>query len=171
MLYKKESQVTSNPLEKDSVPSKKWWLESYLSAFTSCFLFFYNLFQTAVSVAATSNRDRVCLEQQSVCNDVMFILFLQSHQCIVVAEQCKPVSAVLLCRHVAALLFIDGVSFSLAQAEEPADHAQILPQGPVLWVGILPPTQQLTQPALYSRDGNTLLRVPWPTIYKQYINI
>lgn len=78
----------------------------------------------------------------------MFISFLSSHQRIVGAEQRKPVGAVLLHRRAAALLFIDGISFSLGQAEEPADHAQILPQGPVLWAGILLPTQQLTQPAL-----------------------
>lgn len=54
----------------------------------------------------------------------------------------------LLCRGVAALLLVDGISFSLGQAEEAADHAQILPQGPILWAGILLPTQQLTQPAL-----------------------
>lgn len=86
-------------------------------------------------------------EQQYVCKDILFNS-LHSHQCIVIAEQCKPVSAVLLCRCVAALLFIDGIAFILGQAEEPADHAQVLPKGPVLWAGVLLPTQQLTQPAL-----------------------
>lgn len=61
----------------------------------------------------------------------------------------------LLCRRVVALLLIDGVSFVLGQAEEPADHAQVLPQGPVLWTGVLLPTQQLTQPALQEENGNT----------------
>ncbi len=80
------------------------------------------------------------LERQSLCKDTVFISFLSSHQCIVGAEQRKPVSALLLRRRAAALLFIDGISFSLGQAEEAADHAQILPQGPVLRAGILLPT-------------------------------
>lgn len=113
---------------------------------------FFHLYQAAVSVADKPDLPETeCLEQQSACNDVAFILFLQSHQCIVIAEQCQPVSAVLLCRRVAAFLFVDGISLSLGQAEEAADHAQILPQGPVLWVGILLPTQQLTQPALQGK--------------------
>lgn len=83
-----------------------------------------------------------------MCNDY---LCLQSHQCVVVAKQSEPVDAVLLSRRVAALLFVDGISFSLGQAEEPADHAQVLPEGPVLWTGILLPAQQLTEPALQRR--------------------
>lgn len=81
---------------------------------------------------------------------------LWSHQCIVTAEQREPVCAVLLCCRVAALLFIDGVSFSLGQAEEPADHAQVLPQGPVLWAGVFLPSQQLTQPALQEEKHFTV---------------
>lgn len=73
---------------------------------------------------------------------------MSSHQCIVIAEHCESVGAVLLCRCVAALLLIDEISLGLGQAEESADHAQVLPQGPVLRAGILLPAQQLTQPAL-----------------------
>lgn len=68
----------------------------------------------------------------------LFILWL--YQCVVIAEQREPVSTVLLWRHVAALLFIDGISFGLRQAEESANHAQVLPQGPVLRAGVLFPT-------------------------------
>lgn len=71
------------------------------------------------------------------------------HQRVVVAEQRQSVRAVLLLRRgTAALVFVDGVSLGLRQAQEPADHAEVLPQGPVLWAGVLLPAQQLTQPAL-----------------------
>lgn len=96
----------------------------------------------------------------SVDNNVCH--FWKSYQCIVIAEQGEPVNAVLLCSHVAALLFVDGISFILGQAEEAADHAQILPQRPVLWTGFLLPTQQLAQPSLkeicaYAQGGYSCL--------------
>lgn len=84
----------------------------------------------------------------------MFALRLCAHQ-RVVAQQRQPVGAVLLLdrrRHrVAALLLVDGVPFGLGQAEEAADHAQVLPQGAVLGAGVLLPAQQLAQPALPGR--------------------
>lgn len=77
--------------------------------------------------------------------------FWESYQCIVIAAlQGEPVNAVLLCSHVATLLLVDGISFVLGQAEEPADHAQILPQGSVLWTGFFLPAQQLAQPSLHA---------------------
>lgn len=48
----------------------------------------------------------------------------------------------------AALLLVDGVAFDLGEAQEAADHGEVLPERPVLWRGILLPTQQLTEPAL-----------------------
>lgn len=48
----------------------------------------------------------------------------------------------------AALLLVDGVAFHLGEAQEAADHGEVLPERPVLWRGILLPTQQLTEPAL-----------------------
>ena len=85
----------------------------------------------------------------------MIIFPMSPHQCIVTAEQRQPVSAVLLCHCAAALLLIDEVSLGLGQAEESADHAQVLPQGPVLRTGILLPAQQLTEPALEEEHTHT----------------
>lgn len=82
----------------------------------------------------------------------MFVPLLWSHQCIVTAEQAEPVSAVLLCCHVVALLLIDGISLGLGQTEKAADHAQVLPEGPVLGAGVLLPAQQLTQPTLHGEE-------------------
>lgn len=48
----------------------------------------------------------------------------------------------------AALLLVDGVALGLGEAQETADHGEVLPECPVLWRGILLPAQQLTQPAL-----------------------
>lgn len=101
----------------------------------------------AISNMYQSTRIAVCLWGYCVYLACSYV-FRCSHQCIVIVEQCKPVSAVLLCHCVVALLFIDGISFSLGQAEEAANHAQVLPQGPVLRAGVLLPTQQFTQPAL-----------------------
>lgn len=92
-----------------------------------------------------SSRTTTCVEV------IVFLLFSWSHQCIVIAQQRQPVGTVLLCHRVAALLFIDGISFCLGQTEEAADHAQVLPQGPVLWTGVLLPTQQFAQPALQEK--------------------
>lgn len=89
----------------------------------------------------------------SLCADVIVLSFfailsLCPHQCAVIAEQVEPVGAVLLSRRVAALLLVNSISFSLRQAEEAADHAQVLPQCSVLRARVLFPAQQLTQPAL-----------------------
>ena len=51
-----------------------------------------------------------------------------------------------------ALLLVDGVALPLRQAEEAADHGQVLPQSAVLRGRLLLPAQQLTQPALRTRD-------------------
>lgn len=83
----------------------------------------------------------------------LLILSLCPHQCAVVAEQVEPVGAVLLSRRAAALLLVYGVSLGLRQAEEAADHAQVLPQCSVLGAGVLFPAQQLTQPALQGPTG------------------
>lgn len=42
----------------------------------------------------------------------------------------RPVAMVM---HRVALLFVDGVAFRLWEAEEPSDHGEVLPQGPVFW--------------------------------------
>lgn len=42
----------------------------------------------------------------------------------------RPVAVVM---HRVALLFVDGVAFRLGEAEEPSDHGEVLPQGPVFW--------------------------------------
>lgn len=41
-----------------------------------------------------------------------------------------PVAVVM---HRVALLFVDGIAFWLGEAEEPSDHGEVLPQGPVFW--------------------------------------
>lgn len=48
----------------------------------------------------------------------------------------------------AALLLVDGVALDLGEAQEAADHGEVLPERPVFRRGILLPTQQLTEPAL-----------------------
>lgn len=63
----------------------------------------------------------------------------------------RPLAVVLLPG--AALLLVDGVALALRQAEEAADHGQVLPQRPVLRRGVLLPAQQLTEPALEDGDG------------------
>lgn len=47
-----------------------------------------------------------------------------------------------------ALLFVDGVAFRLREAEEPPDHGEVLPQGPVFRRRVFFPAQQLAQPPL-----------------------
>ena len=51
-----------------------------------------------------------------------------------------------------ALLLVDGVALPLRQAEEAADHGQVLPQRAVLRGRLLLPAQQLAQPALRARE-------------------
>lgn len=139
-----------------SLQKKNWICFGYLSASLCCSLLLNSKLLILYQVTNNNLKKKLLwIFPQAISTDnslcvevIVFILFLWSHQCIVIAEQCKPVSAVLLCHRVAALLFIDGISFSLGQAEEAADHAQVLPQGPVLGAGVLLPTQQLTQPAL-----------------------
>lgn len=46
------------------------------------------------------------------------------------------------------LLLVRQVSVGLWQGQEPADGAQVLPQGAVLRAGVLLPPKQLTQPTL-----------------------
>lgn len=48
----------------------------------------------------------------------------------------------------AALLLVDGVPLGHAEAQEAADHGEVLPERPVLRRRILLPAQQLTEPAL-----------------------
>lgn len=96
----------------------------------------------------------------SLCAEVivlsfLLILSLCPHQCAVIAEQVESVGAVLLSGRAAALLLVDRVSFGLRQAEEAADHAQVLPQCSVLRARVLFPAQQLTQPALRSNHTHT----------------
>lgn len=62
-----------------------------------------------------------------------------------------PVGVVLLLAS-RALLFVDGVTLRLGQAQEAADHGQVLPQRTVLRAGVLLPAQKLTQPALYRKE-------------------
>jgi len=42
----------------------------------------------------------------------------------------RPVTMVMNC---IAFLFINGIAFRLRKTEEPSDHGEILPEGPVLW--------------------------------------
>lgn len=56
---------------------------------------------------------------------------------------------------VSGLLLVRQVSVGLRQGEEPPDGAQVLPQSAVLWAGVLLPPQQLTQPTLEQRHGQT----------------
>lgn len=53
-----------------------------------------------------------------------------------------------LCVMVSGLLFVGQVSVSLRQTQEPSDGAQVLPQGAVLWAGVLLPSKQFAQPTL-----------------------
>lgn len=57
----------------------------------------------------------------------------------------RPVAMVM---HRVALLLIDGIALRLREAEEPPDHGEVLPQGPVFWRRVFFPAQQLTQPPL-----------------------
>lgn len=55
---------------------------------------------------------------------------------------------------VPGLLFISHVSVGLGQGQKPPDGAQVLPQGAVLWAGVLLPPKQLTQPALENKGSH-----------------
>lgn len=50
--------------------------------------------------------------------------------------------------HRVALLFIYGITLWLRKTEEPSDHGEVLPQGPVFRRRIFFPAQELTQPPL-----------------------
>lgn len=63
--------------------------------------------------------------------------------------------------HSIALLLIDGITLRLRKTEEPADHGQVLPQGPVFWRRIFFPAQQLTQPSLRRKGRQVSLCWGW----------
>ncbi len=56
---------------------------------------------------------------------------------------------------VSGLLLVGQVSVGLLQSQKPPDGAQVLPQGAVLWAGVLLPPKQLTQPTLKKRHRQT----------------
>ena len=101
------------------------------------------------------------------------------HQRVVPGDHPQPVhSAVLLGRGgtaaaaaaaagAAALVLVDGVPLGLCQAEEAADHAQVLPQRAVLRVGFLLPAQQLTQPPLWDRGQPRRITISLATTNEQ----
>lgn len=67
----------------------------------------------------------------------------------------------------AALLLVDGVTFDLAEAQEAADHGEVLPERPVLRRRILLPSQQLTEPALKGGlEGDTEERKSRSVMYR-----
>lgn len=65
----------------------------------------------------------------------------------------------------AALLLVDGVALGLGEAQEAADHGEVLPQRPVLRRGILLPAQQLTEPALRGGLHTQVTKRSIPTIF------
>lgn len=59
---------------------------------------------------------------------------------------------------VSGLLLVRHVPVGLRKRQKPPDGAQVLPQGAVLWAGVLLPPEQLAQPTLEKRNRHGEIR-------------
>lgn len=57
-----------------------------------------------------------------------------------------------LCVVMSGLFLVGHIPVSLWQCQKPPDGAQVVPQGAVLWAGVLLPPKQFTEPALRKKN-------------------